>query len=180
MPAQHSRNTFSQCDVARVPIAKAYHFSCIQNEVLIPITTDSQPNTYEMDEVTRTADAAGLPPTVSPSAAVTIADFQQSNDDIMRITNAHDMLREQWGCDEPGHKLCLQGKEFVGHIQLSKEQISIWIGEIVGRPFIETDHYHYSPTRYLISTVPRSGDMPLSAKGVYSPRRLWIQQEPKL
>ncbi|KAF8512738.1 hypothetical protein BU17DRAFT_95962 [Hysterangium stoloniferum] len=78
-----------------------------------------------MDEITRTADVIGLLP-----AAVTIADFQPNNDEIMRITNAHNMLREQWSCDEPGHELCLQGNEFVGHIQLSKEQISIWIGEI--------------------------------------------------
>ncbi|KAF8512749.1 hypothetical protein BU17DRAFT_69094 [Hysterangium stoloniferum] len=83
-----------------------------------------------MDETTRTADVAGLPPTISSSVAVTIADFQPSNDEIMRMMNAHNMLREQWGCNEPGHELCLQGKEFVGHIQLSKEQISIWIGEI--------------------------------------------------
>ncbi|KAF8512742.1 hypothetical protein BU17DRAFT_69087 [Hysterangium stoloniferum] len=110
--------------------AEAYHISCIDNEALIPTPTDSLPNTYEMDEITRTTDVVGLPPTISSSAAVTIADFQLSNDEIMRITNAHNMLREQWGCDEPGHELCLQGKEFVDHIQLSKEQISIWIGEI--------------------------------------------------
>ncbi|KAF8529297.1 hypothetical protein BU17DRAFT_80528 [Hysterangium stoloniferum] len=40
------------------------------------------------------------------------------------------MLHEQWGCDEPGHDVCLQGADYIGHIQLSEEQISIWIGEI--------------------------------------------------
>ncbi|KAF8512739.1 hypothetical protein BU17DRAFT_95964 [Hysterangium stoloniferum] len=96
----------------------------------MPITTDSQPNTYEMDEITRTADVAGIPLTISPSAAVTNANFRRGNDEIMRMMNAYDVLREQWSCDEPGHKLCLQGNEFVGHIQLSKEQISIWISKI--------------------------------------------------
>ncbi|KAF8512747.1 hypothetical protein BU17DRAFT_69091 [Hysterangium stoloniferum] len=66
-----------------------------------------------MNEITRTADVIGLPRTISPSAgAVTIAHFQPSNDEIMRITNAHNMLREEWSCNEPGHDLCLEGKEY--------------------------------------------------------------------
>ncbi|KAF8512750.1 hypothetical protein BU17DRAFT_69096 [Hysterangium stoloniferum] len=143
---QHSRNTFSQCDVARLLITEAYHFSCIDNEVLMPITTDSLPNAYQMDEITLTADIAGLPPTISSSAAVADADFQSSNDEIMRITNAHNMLREQWGCDEPGHELCLQGNEYVGHVQLSKEQISIWIGKICqGQATC-----HYPPKMFIV------------------------------
>ncbi|KAF8525533.1 hypothetical protein BU17DRAFT_83777 [Hysterangium stoloniferum] len=40
------------------------------------------------------------------------------------------MLREQWGCDEPSHDLCLQDADYIGHIQLSEEQIFIWIGKI--------------------------------------------------
>ncbi|KAF8515989.1 hypothetical protein BU17DRAFT_93085 [Hysterangium stoloniferum] len=95
----------------------------------MPITTDSLPNTYGIDTITHMADAAGLPPT-SPSAAVTIADSQLGNQNIIRVLNANKMLHEQWGCDEPGHDLCLQGGHYIGHIQLSQEQISIWIDEI--------------------------------------------------
>ncbi|KAF8513657.1 hypothetical protein BU17DRAFT_68706 [Hysterangium stoloniferum] len=71
-----------------------------------------------------------LPPTVSPSAAVIIPDSQLRNDNITRAMRAYKMLREQWGCDELGHDLCLQGNDYIGHIQLSEEQISILIGEI--------------------------------------------------
>ncbi|KAF8513855.1 hypothetical protein BU17DRAFT_95045 [Hysterangium stoloniferum] len=95
----------------------------------MPITTDSLPNTYGVDAITRMVDAAGLPPT-SPSAAVTIADSQLGNQNIIRVLNANKMLHEQWGCDKPGHDLCLQGGHYIGHIQLSQEQISIWIDEI--------------------------------------------------
>ncbi|KAF8512997.1 hypothetical protein BU17DRAFT_95697 [Hysterangium stoloniferum] len=116
--------------VTQLLITEAYIFLWIDSEALIPAPTNSLPNSYQMDEITRTADVAALPPMVSPSAAITIADFRQSNDDIVRIMNSYNMLLEQWGCDEPGHDICLQGKNYVGHIQLSKEQISIWIGEI--------------------------------------------------
>ncbi|KAF8525540.1 hypothetical protein BU17DRAFT_83791 [Hysterangium stoloniferum] len=95
----------------------------------MPITTDSLPNTYGLDTIIRMADAAGLPPT-SPLAAVTIADSQLGNQDIIRVLNANKMLHEQWGCDEPGHDLCLRGGHYIGHIQLSQEHISIWIDEI--------------------------------------------------
>ncbi|KAF8513853.1 hypothetical protein BU17DRAFT_68644 [Hysterangium stoloniferum] len=95
----------------------------------MPITTDSLPNTYGVDTITHMTDAAGLPPT-SPSAAVTFADSQLGNQNTMRVVNAYKMLHEQWGCDEPGHDLCLQGGCYIGHIQLSQEQISIWIDEI--------------------------------------------------
>ncbi|KAF8509001.1 hypothetical protein BU17DRAFT_99324 [Hysterangium stoloniferum] len=75
------------------------------------------------------ADGAGLPPTVSALEAVTTADSELS-DESKRAVRAHRMLREQWGCDEPGHDLCLQGADYIGHIQLSEEQIFIWIGKI--------------------------------------------------
>ncbi|KAF8525532.1 hypothetical protein BU17DRAFT_83776 [Hysterangium stoloniferum] len=114
----------------------------------MPITTDSVSNTYEVDEITRMAGVAGLFPTVSPSA-VTIVESQLSNENFMKGVKAYKILHELWGCDEPGHDLCLQGIDYIGHIQLSEEQISIWIGEIVGHLFIEV-------TKYLISTVPRN------------------------
>ncbi|KAF8514578.1 hypothetical protein BU17DRAFT_68345 [Hysterangium stoloniferum] len=80
----------------------------------MPVTTDSLSNTYEMGEITRTADVAELPPTVSPSAAVTISDSQLRNDNITRAMRAYKC----------------SGNDYMGHIQLSEEQISIWIGEI--------------------------------------------------
>ncbi|KAF8509005.1 hypothetical protein BU17DRAFT_70620 [Hysterangium stoloniferum] len=120
-----------QCDahLAQLLITEAYHISFIDNQALMPITTDSLPNTYGVDTITRITDVAGLPPT-SPSVAVTIAESQLGNQNIIRVLNANKMLHEQWGCDEPGHDLCLQGGHYIGHIQLSQEQISIWIDEI--------------------------------------------------
>ncbi|KAF8509012.1 hypothetical protein BU17DRAFT_99337 [Hysterangium stoloniferum] len=95
----------------------------------MPIATESLPNANGVDGITRMADVVGLPPTVTPSAAVTIPDSQLS-DERKRAVKAYKMLREQWGCDEPGHDLCLQGNHYITHIQLSQEQISIWIDEI--------------------------------------------------
>ncbi|KAF8516002.1 hypothetical protein BU17DRAFT_93099 [Hysterangium stoloniferum] len=95
----------------------------------MPIATESLPNANGVDGITRMADVAGLPPTVTPSAAVTIPDSQLS-DERKRAVKAYKRLREQWGCDEPGHDLCLQGNHYIAHIQLSQEQISIWIDEI--------------------------------------------------
>ncbi|KAF8517675.1 hypothetical protein BU17DRAFT_91501 [Hysterangium stoloniferum] len=118
----------------------------------MPITTDSLPNTYGADGITRLADVAGLPPTVSPSAAVIIADSQLSDQNITRAMKAYKMLHEQWGCDEPGHDLCLQGAEYIGHIQLSEEQISIWIGEICrGQATC-----HYPPDVFIVPDGSRS------------------------
>ncbi|KAF8513850.1 hypothetical protein BU17DRAFT_95026 [Hysterangium stoloniferum] len=86
-------------------------------------TTDSLPNTYGADGTTRLADVAGLPPTVSPAA--TTADSHLS-DENKRMLKTYKILGEQWGCGEP----CLQGADYIGHIQLSEEQIFIWIGDI--------------------------------------------------
>ncbi|KAF8515997.1 hypothetical protein BU17DRAFT_93094 [Hysterangium stoloniferum] len=106
--------------------------------------------------MTRMADAAGLPPTVTPSAAVTIAESQLSNENFMRGAKAYKMLHELWGCDEPGHDLCLQGAEYIGHIQLSEEQISIWIGEVC-RGQATCD---YPPEVFIIPDGSRSNGNP--------------------
>ncbi|KAF8511277.1 hypothetical protein BU17DRAFT_97380 [Hysterangium stoloniferum] len=93
-------------------------------------TTNLLPNTYEMDETTYVDDVGHLPPTVSPSAASINIDSKQSYEFTRRVIKAYRQLQEQWGCDKPGHDICLQGTDYVGHIQLSEEQVSIWAGEI--------------------------------------------------
>ncbi|KAF8514362.1 hypothetical protein BU17DRAFT_94651 [Hysterangium stoloniferum] len=122
----------------------------------MPIIPDSLPNAYEVEEITRMADVAGLPPRDSPSAVVTIPDSQPSNENFMRGVKAYKMLQELWGCDQPGHDLCLQGGEYVGHIQLSEEQISIWIGEICrGQATC-----HYPPEVFIIPDGSISNEDP--------------------
>ncbi|KAF8515974.1 hypothetical protein BU17DRAFT_67637 [Hysterangium stoloniferum] len=64
-----------------------------------------------------------------------------------------------WGCDEPGHDLCLQGVEYIGHIQLSEEHISIWIGEIVGHCRGQAT-CHYPPDVFIIPDGSRSNRNP--------------------
>ncbi|KAF8524865.1 hypothetical protein BU17DRAFT_84401 [Hysterangium stoloniferum] len=82
-----------------------------------------------MDEITPANDLKDLSPLVSPSVVMSV-NFQQSNKIIIRTVRAYKKLQKRWGCDELGHDLCLRGSDYVGHIQLSEEQVSIWIGEI--------------------------------------------------
>ncbi|KAF8508994.1 hypothetical protein BU17DRAFT_99311 [Hysterangium stoloniferum] len=96
------------------------------------------------------ADIAGLPPMVTPSAAVTIPNSQLS-DERKRAVKAYKMLHEQWGCDEPGSDLCLQGNHYIAHIQLSQEQISIWIDEICRGQAT----YHHPPEVFIIPDSSR-------------------------
>jgi len=71
-----------------------------------------------------------LPSFVSPVAVVISADSQQSQEIVARAVKAYKMLQEQWGCNTPGHDICLRGINYIGHIQLSEEQVSVWVGEI--------------------------------------------------
>ncbi|KAF8515971.1 hypothetical protein BU17DRAFT_67635 [Hysterangium stoloniferum] len=134
---------------------QAYHFSFIDNQALMPITTDSLPNTHVVHGINRMDDVAGLPPTVPPSGEVTTADSQLS-DEKKTAVKIYKMLREQWGCNEPGHDLCLQGTDYIGHMQLSEEQIFIWIDKICrGQATC-----HYPPDMFIVPDGPRSNRNP--------------------
>ncbi|KAF8530580.1 hypothetical protein BU17DRAFT_79407 [Hysterangium stoloniferum] len=69
-------------------------------------------------------------PSVSPPATVMNVDAQKNDETTKTILRAHRLLQNKWSCAEPGHDLCLRGIDYDGHIQLSEDQVSIWVDEI--------------------------------------------------
>ncbi|KAF8530596.1 hypothetical protein BU17DRAFT_79441 [Hysterangium stoloniferum] len=68
-------------------------------------------------------------PSVSPPATVMNVEAQK-NDKTTKTLRAYRLLQNKWSCAEPGHDLCLRGTDCDGHIQLSEDQVSIWVDEI--------------------------------------------------
>jgi len=83
-----------------------------------------------MDEINRGDDVEDLHPRVSSSGALMSPELQDSHAIRIKTIQVHKELQELRGCDKPDHDICLSESDFVGHSQLSVEQVSNWIDEI--------------------------------------------------